>query len=342
MPDASNPALFALCLGVGILPVLAYLLTLVLLDSYKLVRLRRVLALVAAGGAIAWACSHLNPRLMAGLGLEAATYSGLVGPAVEELLKGSVIAIGLWRRRIGFLVDAAVCGFAVGAGFAAFENIHFLAVRGELNPALWVLRGFGTAVMHGGATALMAVASKHLADRFASVAPPVILPGLLLGTLVHAAFNQFYLTPSLTILLLLVVLPLLFVLVFRASERATHRWLGSGFDSDQELLEVINSGRVSEMRVGRYLNDLKRRLPSETVVDMLCMIRLHLELSIRAKGVLMMRKAGFTAPVDPEVGERLRELRHLERSIGRTGMLALRPIFDLSHHDLWQLYMLEE
>jgi RsiW-degrading membrane proteinase PrsW (M82 family) len=340
--DPRALALWAFCLALGVLPVLAFLASLVVLDSYKLIRLRRVLLLVAAGGAVAWICRYLNPWLIDRLAIDPALYTRAAGPFVEEVLKGSIIAVGLYKRRIGFLVDAAIWGFAIGAGFAAFENTHYFVVLAKPSPMLWIVRGFGTAIMHGGATSLMAVLSKQLSDRFDTVLPPVILPGMLLATVVHSAFNRFYVSPTLSTLLLLVILPLLFVLVFRLSESATHRWLGVGFDSDQELLEIINSGRVSEMRVGRYLNDLKQRLPGETVVDMLCLIRLHLELSIRAKGVLMMRKAGFDAPADPEVGERLRELAHLEKSVGPTGMIALHPIFNMSHHDLWQLHRLRE
>ena len=36
------------------------------------------------------------------------------------------------------------------------------------------------------------------------------------------------------------------------------------------------------------------------------------------------------------------EMRYLEKSIGRTGMLALHPFIHSSTRDLWQLNMLEE
>jgi hypothetical protein len=172
------------------------------------------------------------------------------------------------------------------------------------------------------------------------VLPPVIFPGLLLAAIVHTAFNHFYLSPALSTILLMVILPLLFALVFRVSETATQRWLGTGFDSDQELLEIIQTGQLGVTPMGAYLQDLKSRFPATTVVDMLCWVRLHLELSIRAKGVLLMQKAGFTVTPDPEVGERLQELRHLEWLIGPTGVIALHPILRMSHHDLWQMHHL--
>jgi hypothetical protein len=259
---------------------------------------------------------------------------------VEEGLKALFIFYLIRRRRVGFMVDAAIYGFAVGAGFAIIENIYYFRFLPDASLLLWIVRGFGTAVMHGGATAIVGILSKYFTDRFGARLPFVYPPGLLLAIGVHSVFNHFFISPVLETLVLLVVLPLLMGLVFRVSERGTRRWLGIRFDTDAELLEMIHTGRVSESRVGEYLQSLKVRFPGEMVVDMLCMLRLHLELSIRAKGILLMREAGFDVPPEPEVEARFEELKYLEKSIGKTGVLAISPIFNMSDHDLWQLYML--
>jgi len=44
--------------------------------------------------------------------------------------------------------------------------------------------------------------------------------------------------------------------------------------------------------------------------------------------------------VDEATREKFTEMRYLEKSIGRTGILALAPMLHMSHKDLWQLYML--
>ena len=103
---------------------------------------------------------------------------------------------------------------------------------------------------------------------------------------------------------------------------------------------MINSGRISHTRIGDYLGVLKHRFPPEGVVDMLCLIRIRLELSVQAKGLLLAREAGFELELDPMTQGRLDELRYLEGSIGRTGVLALEPIFSQSSRDLWQFYLL--
>jgi len=76
------------------------------------------------------------------------------------------------------------------------------------------------------------------------------------------------------------------------------------------------------------------------VADLLCYLRLHTELAMRAKGLLLMRESGFDVPLDDETKAKFEEMRYLEKSIGRTGMLALHPVLPMSQKELWQLQML--
>jgi len=61
----------------------------------------------------------------------------------------------------------------------------------------------------------------------------------------------------------LLILPWLSIAVFQKSERETGAWLGTGFDTDQELLRVVHSGHVSDTPVGVYLKTLRGRFPAE-------------------------------------------------------------------------------
>lgn len=330
----------AVSLALALLPVMAFLLALVALDSYKLLPWDRVVRYLVFGALAAVASIGFNRLILAASGLDTTAFARYVAPVIEELLKGSLVIALLFARRLGFLVDAAICGFAIGAGFAAFENIHYFRVLGDTSPVLWTIRGFGTAVMHGSVTAITAVAAKALSDRRGRPGALTVLPGWLFAMALHSGFNHFFLSPNVSTAILLLVLPGFFAVVFRVSEARTREWLGAGFDGDQELLAAINSGRVAESRVGQYLEELKARFPGTVVVDMLCLLRLRLELSIRAKGILIMRKAGFEAEPDPTFNERFAELKFLERSIGHVGVLALSPIIHISDRDLWQYHML--
>lgn len=238
------------------------------------------------------------------------------------------------------MVDAAIYGFAVGAGFALVENVYYWRSLSDANITLWIVRGFGTAIMHGGTTTIFGILAQSRSERQTSKMIAIFAPAFLAAITIHSIFNHFLLPPIVTTVTLLVVLPFLVLVVFEQSERATRKWLGAGFDTDMDLLETINTGRISETRAGAYLQTLKNHFPGEVVADMLCLLRLHLELAIRAKGILLMRQSGFRVTADPELRDKFSELKYLENSIGKTGRLAMLPFQHTSHRDLWQLYML--
>jgi len=202
------------------------------------------------------------------------------------------------------------------------------------------VRGFGTALLHGATTAVFAILSADRAERRAGVV--AFVPGWAAAIGVHSLYNHFVLPPVANALVLLATLPLLLIVVFERSEQSTRRWLGAGLDSDVELLELITTGRVGGTRIGAYLDSLKARFPALVVADMLCLLQIHAELSLRAKGLLIARGAGLELPVGEDVRARLLELRYLEKSVGATGLLAMKPIHRRSSRDLWQIYMLSE
>ena len=325
---------------VGLLPVLSFLAVLLYLDSYKLVKLRAVVAVVGCGMVVAGAAALANGFLLERIPIGFTAFTRYVAPLTEEVLKGLVIVALVRAHRIGFLVDAAIFGFAVGAGFATVENLQYLQLFPDASMGTWNVRGFGTAIMHGGATAIFAVMGLAMLDRAGRSGLLAFAPGLLVAVLLHSAFNHFFVSPKLSTLGIAVAVPLLLYAVFEASERAVGSWLGHGFDADTEMLGLINSGRLSDSPVGKYLHTLKDRFKGPVVADLLCYLRLYTELALRAKGILIMRENGFDVPVDEATRAKFAEMRYLEGSIGKTGLLAIQPMLHMSRKDLWQLYML--
>ena len=326
--------------AVSLLPVLVFLGLLRLLDSYKLVALRAILLSVLAGVLAAVAGYAINVTLRPALGLDFSHYSRYVAPLVEETLKAAFVVYLLRQHKVGFVVDAAIHGFGIGAGFSLLENVIYLSLNPGAPPWTWVVRGFGTAIMHGGTTAIVAMISRTLLDRRPEFRLRLLLPGLTVAAVLHSLYNHFLLNPILATAVIVLVFPLVSVVVFQQSERAARGWVGEGFDSDQELLKAVNDGRVAGTPVGKYITTLRERFAPETIVDMLCLLRLRAELAIRVKGILMMRESGFEPPPDPAVKDKLRELRYLERSIGKTGLVALHPFLHTSTRDRWQLTVL--
>lgn len=324
----------------SLLPVLTFLGLLFGLDSFKLVTPRALARSLVVGCLAAAAALWINTQMLQALKLELGFYRRYDAPVLEELAKSLYIIFLIRTNRVGFMVDAAIHGFAVGAGFALLENVHYLLTLGDGSVFLWIVRGFGTAVMHGSTMAIFGIVSKSIADRRGG-GVRAYLPGLLAAIVLHSLFNHFFLPPLAMTVLMLVVLPLLVILVFERSERATRAWLGTGFDSHLELLESIWSGDVRQSRVGQYLQSLRGRFAPAVVGDMLCYLQVYLELSMRAKAQLIARQAGLQIARGEDVQENLTELHFLEKSIGRTGQLALQPLLGTTRREIWQLGTLE-
>lgn len=339
--DALDPLLPVLRALLALAPVQLFLLALMALDTFKLVRPRRVFAALAAGVAAAALSFGVNNLLLPLTGWSLLTFAVVLAPVVEETAKGIYCDWLVRTRRTGFLVDATLLGFAVGAGFATAENIYYLRNYEDPGLATWAIRGLGTAVMHGGATALFA-ALRHLADAMGRTGLRSWAWAWPAAVLFHALFNRTMTHPVAVTAVLLVVLPLLLVAVHRRGEGNLRAWLGRGFDRDRKLLELIRAGEVLGTPLGRHLLSLGKTVPPEARADMLCLLRLEAELSLAAKGLLLLRENGFDASPPPDVAEKLAELKWLERSVGRAGRLALGEVRPRRRRDLWERRLLEQ
>jgi RsiW-degrading membrane proteinase PrsW (M82 family) len=327
-------------IGIALVPVLVLLALLQLMDSFKLVKISSVLSTIAAGATVALVCLPIHEWLMDWSALDLTTFMRYVAPATEEALKASFVLLLFFRRRIGFIVDAAVLGFATGAGFALVENIDYLWHVSEAPLTLWLVRGLGTAVLHGTTTSVLAMVTKALIDNPRRPLLVAALPGLSIAVGVHSAFNHVLLPPLATTALLLLILPIIIVVVFQQSERATREWVGAGLDLDVELLHLVRSEYFAATRFGGYLQELRGRFGGVVVADMFCLLRLELELSIQAKAMLLAREAGLDVPVDDDLDAAVEEIAYLRASIGRTGLLALKPLEVSSDRDQWHRYLL--
>ena len=109
-------------LVLALVPVLAFLLALRMMDSFKLVRPASVTAAIASGAAAALICIPLHDAILRRTALDAVTFSRYVAPVTEEILKAAFVAFLFARRRVGFAVDAAVQGFAAVTPYPGVEQ----------------------------------------------------------------------------------------------------------------------------------------------------------------------------------------------------------------------------
>jgi len=328
----------------ALLPVTVFLLALRHFDSFKLVAWKALLIAISYGALSALMSYFVNGWTMEFFDLDRNQLTRFGAPVVEEIIKGALIVAVLARNRVGFVVDAAITGFAVGTGFAIVENLFYLYNIDSQNIAVWIVRGFGTAIMHGGVVALMAIISKMGFDRWKGMGQRIlaVAVGVLVAIGVHMAYNNLILPPVQSSMVVFVTIPVIILGAFAYSERQTRKWLGDGLDKDAEILELLMKGDLPSSRIGEYLTSLREHFEGPVMADLINYLRLHLELSAQAKGVLMMKEYGLTPQPDPYIDAYFEELEYLKKSIGKTGVLALHPLLDMSDQDLWQLRMLRE
>ncbi len=312
----------------SIFPVLVFLLFLFFLDSFKLVFKSVLVASLSWGAFIAillYLLKFSHP---------------VFAPIAEELLKSVFVLYLIRRGKVGFIIDAAIYGFASGAGFALAENLFYLHAMPEASILTWIIRGFGTAFMHGGCTAIVAMVvifGKSLEKNGIIF----LILAFVAVSIIHYTFNLFYINPVLQTLGIVVLLAALFVIIFRYSEQRLHHWLEVEFSSEVALLNMMNRGEMLSTKAGKYLDSLKTSFPPESILDLYCYIQLYLELSIKAKRNLMLRENDFPVVVEDDIDLKLAELTALKKRIGKVGEITLMPLLSMNYRDLWKLNLLK-
>ncbi len=325
---------------ISLLPVAAFVLFLIFADSFKLISAKTMLICVAWGLLAAYIAERLNIYLGGHLDLNFSTYACYVAPLVEEPLKLLILVLLIRSGRIGFIIDAAIYGFTVGAVFAVYENITYYNDPGTDNPMVLIIRGFGTSLMHGGCSTLGAMLLIRAQDSLRIRIFPVI-QALVIALLIHSVYNHFIISPVGSTILIVLILPPALIIVFNRHEHRIRQWMEMELFSEVQLLKMIREGNIGQSRPGQFISKLKDRFSAETIMDMLCYIELYTDLSIKAKSRLMLGEAGLPYVKEAETDRKLTELKTLGKQIGRTGLMALSPVLRLKQRDIWKLALLE-
>lgn len=323
--------------ALSLLPVVLFLTCLFLLDSFKLVGVGWLFGGILWGGFSALIAYYVNESVKTELSLNFELFTRYAAPVIEEILKSFMIVFLVLRKKVGFSVDAAIYGFAAGTGFALAENIVYLYYIGMDEPLiLWFIRGFGTAVMHGGCSAILGILLLNMVQKKETATGGYFL-GLMVAAVIHSLFNHFLLNPYLQTLMIFILLPAFFAVVFQRSTASLQGWLEIEFSNEVEILLMIRQGRFSDTKAGSFLNSLKSHFEAETMVDLYNYISLYLELSVKSKRNLMLRENGFDPVPETGLREKLAELEALRKQIGKTGQLAISPIIRINYRELWKL-----
>ncbi|HZC38118.1 MAG TPA: PrsW family glutamic-type intramembrane protease [Sphingomicrobium sp.] len=335
--------------GLALVPVLILLGIFVWLDAFKLMNGREIIGLLVLGGIGALAAYPVSGVFLDRLPIGFSIYSRFVAPWIEEAIKG-VIIIALFRfNRIGYKLDAVISGFAIGAGFSVIENIIYLLRFPDYGAGTWLVRGLGTAVMHGTTLALFAAIAHQLAEREEREAAGDFdfhlwwfLPGYGVAVALHTLFNQFPDRPLLAMLGAAMFAPVALIAILNFGTTEAERWLKEECAAHHVQLDTLRAGKWPDGPAGRKIAALAERLGAETAKRIRRYWELQAWLVVQAEEVMMEEEAGDATFEKEQIRAALAELAGLKAALGRSTSTALNALLPFSRNDQWEVSELRQ
>jgi RsiW-degrading membrane proteinase PrsW (M82 family) len=335
--------------GLALIPVLVLLAVFDWLDAFELVNIKEILVLLLLGGIAASLSWPVSGRLLDTLPIGFSNYSRFVAPWIEEAIKGAMIIVLFRMNKIGYKLDAVIAGFAIGAGFSMVENIIYLLRFPDYGAGTWLVRGFGTAVMHGATLAVLAAIAHEFAERETREAAADFdfhlwwfVPGYFIAVAMHAAFNQFPDRPLVAMLGAIIVAPLVLIAIFYFGAREAERWLVAELAEHRDALDALRGGRWPDGGAGQKVAALASRLDAEGAKRIRRYWELQAWLVAEAEETMMEEATGDAEFNSSEVRAAFAELDGLKRALGRSTLAALQALLPFSRNDQWEVAELRQ
>jgi len=335
--------------GVALVPVLLLLTLFLWLDAFKLMSLGEILLLLVAGGVGAGIAWPIAGRFLDALPIGFSTYSRFVAPWIEEAIKCALMILLFRLNRVGYKIDAVISGFAIGAGFSLVENVIYLIRFPYYGTGTWLVRGVGTAVMHGATLAILAAIAHEFAERETREAAGDFdfrlwwfVPGYLVAVALHTTFNQFPDRPMLAMLGAIVFAPIALMAIFYFGAAEAERWLVAERAEHRSQVGSLRAGDWPDNAAGRKIAALAERLGPEAATRIRRYWELQAWLVAQAEGAMIDAAEGDSKIDDTEIRAALAELDGLRRALGRSSFTALNALLPFSRNDYWELAELKQ
>lgn len=329
--------------AVSLIPIIVYIIFIYKIDHFALISIKRLLLLALIGMLTALACFGLfllTDRVISGKSAD------IIHPVIEELVKSIPLLILAFRKRIAFFIDSVICGAAVGGGFSFLENIFYLVLGDSVDLSTGLFRGLEVALIHMGCSAIIAAGmmmvvrqTERKRSRMPMSTNDIIKTTALfvVALAFHIFHNTFQFTPIMQFFWVLAVMVGMIAVVYFYDIDMTHRWLDKGLDMQINLLRSIEGGHLLNTPTGTFLESVKELFPPNVYFDIICYVRLQIELSVAAKTRFMLHEVGMDEPLEANKKElymsQFVELGELEKNIGPSAKMTIAPIVKLSPAD---------
>jgi protease PrsW len=309
------------------------------LDLYKTGTFHFIIACFVWGGLAFVSAYYINPFIGGVSSLDWETIVRFVAPISEEILKALILIYLVRQASFTYFVDGAIYGFAIGIGFAVFENYQYLlGSSAALNLA--IARVISTNLMHATASALVGIALGLSRFQRFSGRTILLLVGWLGAMSVHVAFNNMVTRVSSGYLLLYAAAAgflgaMVIGLAIRRGLAEQKLWI-------EEALGAADRVTTGEAAVVHRLKDLREILTplaeifgpeKASAVEKFLLVQAR--LGIQRKTLEKLADEKLKTAVEEQMAELRAEMDEARRLVGTYCMLYLRNIFPEEASPLW-------
>lgn len=335
--------------GLALVPVLILLAVFNWLDAFELMSMKEILLLLGLGGLAAMVCYPISGRMIDTLPIGFNFYSRFIAPWIEEAVKGLVVIMLFRMNKIGYKLDAVISGFAIGAGFSVIENIIYLMRFPDYGAGTWLVRGLGTAVMHGTTLAILAASAHEFAERENREAAGQFdfrlwwfVPGYLAAVAIHTIFNQFPDRPMVAMMGVIIASPVLLIAVLNFGTAEAQEWLNGEYDRHKAELAALEAGRWPDSGASARIAALAERLGPEAAARIRNYWKAQAYLVVEAEESMIEEAEGDAAFDRAKVASAFAELDRSRRAMGKSAFAALRRLLPFSRNDYWEVAELRQ
>ncbi|KAA3645063.1 MAG: protease PrsW [Chloroflexi bacterium] len=310
------------------------------LDLYRTGTFRYTLLSFLWGSLAFLLASSINRYLIGNGVLERLTVVQFTAPIMEELLKALVLIYLVRRPKFTYFVDGAIYGFAIGIGFAIFENFEYINTASAAALGTAIGRVISTNLIHATASAIIGIAFGLARFHRTAGRGLVIALGFVIGMALHIGFNNLVTRVESGPLLLYagavgIAGLLLIAWAIRRGLTEEKVWI-------EETLGEADRVTTGEAAVVHRLNDLElilaplaQRFGPHKASQIEAFLTLQARLGIMRKTLDKLQDEKTITAVQTEMDTVREEMDAARQEVGTYAMMYLRSIFPADDSPLW-------
>lgn len=320
----------ALALTMAALLPLAFLYVIRTIDFYQTGSIKFIL-ISGVWGVIAYLlAARINPALIANGFASRDTVLRFIAPMIEEILKGLILVILVRRTEFKYFLDGAIYGFAVGIGFAIFENFEYILGSSSVAIELAISRVLSTNLIHATGSALIGIAlGLARFDRSRLSRALYLIGGLVFAITIHSGFNNMV-NNRVALLFAFIAgftgagaIALVARRGFKDEESWVHEKITTTEGVTQGEAKVVQ--RLDE--VNQLLAPLAERFGEEKAAQCEKFLFVQAQLAIQGKMMDKMHDEKMRLSLEKQMKDTRKQINVIRRQVGSYAMLYLRNIF---------------